>query len=72
MYLAIFCNAKCIFHVCQLIFILKKLFMEARFTLLRFEVRVYVTLQERDVKFFTETEENQAMMAPRAGVPYFL
>ncbi len=28
--------------------------------------------QERDVKFFTETEENNAMMAPRAGVPYFL
>ncbi|CAK9877962.1 unnamed protein product [Sphagnum jensenii] len=27
---------------------------------------------ERDVKFFTETEENNAMMAPRAGVPYFL
>ena len=33
---------------------------------------VIVVLQERDVKFFTETEENQAMMAPRAGVPYFL
>jgi hypothetical protein len=31
-----------------------------------------IVLQERDVKFFTETEENQAMMAPRAGVPYFL
>jgi serine/threonine-protein phosphatase 6 catalytic subunit len=29
-------------------------------------------LQERDVKFFTETEENTAMMAPRSGVPYFL
>ena len=28
--------------------------------------------QERDIKFFTETEENSAMMAPRAGVPYFL
>lgn len=27
---------------------------------------------ERDVKFFTETEENSAMMGPRAGVPYFL
>jgi serine/threonine-protein phosphatase 6 catalytic subunit len=27
---------------------------------------------ERDVKFFTETEENTAMMAPRSGVPYFL
>lgn len=29
-------------------------------------------MQERDVKFFTETDENNAMMAPRAGVPYFL
>jgi len=29
-------------------------------------------MQERDVKFFTETEENSAMMGPRAGVPYFL
>ncbi|MCO5567634.1 hypothetical protein L7F22_021328 [Adiantum nelumboides] len=27
---------------------------------------------ERQIKFFTETEENTAMMAPRAGVPYFL
>ncbi|CAI7925133.1 unnamed protein product [Closterium sp. NIES-54] len=27
---------------------------------------------ERDVKFFTETEENNTMMAPRAAVPYFL
>jgi hypothetical protein len=28
--------------------------------------------QERDVKFFTETEENNSMTAPRAAVPYFL
>ena len=27
---------------------------------------------EREVKFFTETEENGAMMAPRVSVPYFL
>lgn len=35
-------------------------------------VFVLVAVQERDVKFFTETDENNAMMAPRAGVPYFL
>ncbi|XP_056856955.1 phytochrome-associated serine/threonine-protein phosphatase 3-like [Raphanus sativus] len=27
---------------------------------------------ERDVKFFTETEENNQMRGPRTGVPYFL
>lgn len=27
---------------------------------------------EREVKYFTETEENSTMMAPRAAVPYFL
>jgi len=27
---------------------------------------------EREVKFFTETDENTAMLAPRAAVPYFL
>ncbi|KFM25776.1 Phytochrome-associated serine/threonine-protein phosphatase [Auxenochlorella protothecoides] len=27
---------------------------------------------ERVVKYFTETEENSSMMAPRAAVPYFL
>eukprot|EP00232_Nephroselmis_pyriformis_P006125 CAMPEP_0182887928 /NCGR_PEP_ID=MMETSP0034_2-20130328/21114_1 /TAXON_ID=156128 /ORGANISM="Nephroselmis pyriformis, Strain CCMP717" /LENGTH=380 /DNA_ID=CAMNT_0025021317 /DNA_START=123 /DNA_END=1267 /DNA_ORIENTATION=- len=27
---------------------------------------------EREVKFFTETEENGSMMAPRASVPYFI
>lgn len=27
---------------------------------------------ERVVKYFTETEENSSMMAPRASVPYFL
>lgn len=27
---------------------------------------------ERVVKYFTETEENSNMMAPRAAVPYFL
>jgi len=29
-------------------------------------------LQEREVKYFRETEENNTMMAPRAAVPYFL
>lgn len=28
--------------------------------------------QEREVKFFTETEENNQMRGPRTGVPYFL
>lgn len=28
--------------------------------------------QERDVKFFTETEENNQMRGPRTAVPYFL
>lgn len=27
---------------------------------------------EREVKYFTETDENSTMMAPRAAVPYFL
>lgn len=27
---------------------------------------------EREVKYFTETDENSNMMAPRAAVPYFL
>ena len=27
---------------------------------------------EREVKYFTETEENSTMMAPRNAVPYFL
>ena len=27
---------------------------------------------EREVKYFTETQENARMMAPRATVPYFL
>ncbi|KAH6809343.1 flower-specific [Perilla frutescens var. frutescens] len=27
---------------------------------------------EREVKFFTETEENNQMRGPRSGVPYFL
>ncbi|KAI8002496.1 Phytochrome-associated serine/threonine-protein phosphatase [Camellia lanceoleosa] len=27
---------------------------------------------EREVKFFTETEENNQMRGPRTGVPYFL
>ncbi|XP_022683864.1 phytochrome-associated serine/threonine-protein phosphatase-like [Setaria italica] len=27
---------------------------------------------ERDVKFFTETEENNQMRGPRTAVPYFL
>eukprot|EP00897_Mesotaenium_endlicherianum_P007333 jgi/Mesen1/6628/ME000034S06084 len=27
---------------------------------------------EREVKYFSETEENNTMMAPRAAVPYFL
>ena len=27
---------------------------------------------DREVKYFTETEENSTMMAPRAAVPYFL
>ncbi len=26
----------------------------------------------RDVKYFTETEENASTIAPRAAVPYFL
>lgn len=29
-------------------------------------------LKEREVKFFTETEENNQMRGPRTGVPYFL
>jgi hypothetical protein len=28
--------------------------------------------QEREVKFFTETEENNQMRGPRTAVPYFL
>ena len=28
--------------------------------------------QERDVKYFNETEENNQMRGPRTGVPYFL
>ncbi|RZR92625.1 hypothetical protein BHM03_00020959 [Ensete ventricosum] len=31
-----------------------------------------VTAEEREVKFFTETEENNQMRGPRTGVPYFL
>jgi serine/threonine-protein phosphatase 6 catalytic subunit len=27
---------------------------------------------EREVKYFTETEENSTTMAPRNAVPYFL
>lgn len=57
------CNATYISHACQLTLI--KLTSDI-------VTDVILTSQERDVKFFTETEENQAMMAPRAGVPYFL
>lgn len=35
-------------------------------------VFLYLLLQEREVKFFTETEENNQMRGPRTGVPYFL
>ena len=27
---------------------------------------------DREIKYFTETEENSTMMAPRNTVPYFL
>jgi hypothetical protein len=43
--------------------------------LVRLMLIVYCTLfycQERDVKFFTETEENNQMRGPRTAVPYFL
>ncbi|KAG5387983.1 hypothetical protein IGI04_029524 [Brassica rapa subsp. trilocularis] len=35
-------------------------------------VSIKLLLLERDVKFFTETEENNQMRGPRTGVPYFL
>jgi uncharacterized protein YuzE len=33
---------------------------------------ILLCYQERDVKFFTETEENNQMRGPRTAVPYFL
>ena len=33
---------------------------------------ILLCFQERDVKFFTETEENNQMRGPRTAVPYFL
>jgi hypothetical protein len=53
------CFAKVYFRLCSICVLLLVLLNVCLF-------------QERDIKFFTETEENSAMMAPRAGVPYFL
>ncbi|KAK7853965.1 phytochrome-associated serine/threonine-protein phosphatase [Quercus suber] len=47
-------------------------YMESFCHRVRHSLLFSLDLGEREVKFFTETEENNQMRGPRTGVPYFL